>query len=69
MAKLTLLKNGVVGSILAALCCFTPVLAVLLGAVGLVWIVGYLDYLLIPVLLVFVGITFYAIWRLRCAKC
>jgi mercuric ion transport protein len=69
MAKYTLLKAGVVGSILTALCCFTPVLVVLLGAVGLAWVVGYLDYVLIPALLVFVGITFYAIWRVRCAKC
>ena len=30
-----LMKTGIFGSIIAALCCFTPVLVVLLGAVGL----------------------------------
>jgi len=29
-----LLKTGLIGSIIAALCCLTPVLAVLLGALG-----------------------------------
>ena len=30
-----LIATGVVGTVIAALCCFTPVLVVLLGAVGL----------------------------------
>lgn len=30
-----LLTTGVVGTIIAAVCCFTPALVVLLGAVGL----------------------------------
>ena len=29
-----LLKTGVIGSLIAALCCATPVLAVLLGTLG-----------------------------------
>jgi len=36
----TLLKVGVIGTIVAALCCFTPVLVVLFGAVGLVPRIG-----------------------------
>ena len=32
-----LLQIGVVGSVVAALCCFTPVLVVLFGALGLPW--------------------------------
>jgi len=35
MNNAQLLKTGLMGSIIAALCCFTPVLAVLLGVVGL----------------------------------
>ena len=31
------------GSIIAALCCFTPVLVILLGAEGLSYAVGYID--------------------------
>lgn len=58
-----LLRIGIVGSVIAALCCFTPILAVLLGAVGLSAIVGYLDFVLLPALLIFLVITGYALWR------
>ena len=63
MNNRTLLKTGIIGTIIAALCCFTPVLAVLLGVVGLSAWLGWLDYMLIPALLVFVGITIYALRR------
>lgn len=59
----SLLKVGVIGTIIAALCCFTPVLAILFGVVGLSVIVGYLDYVLLPALAVFVLITIYAVIR------
>lgn len=62
MNNRTLLKAGIIGTIIAALCCFTPVLVLLLGVVGLSAWLGWLDYVLIPALLVFVGITIYA-WR------
>lgn len=61
----TLIRVGVVGTVVAALCCFTPVLAVLLGAVGLAALTGYLDYVLIPALVVFLCLTLYAVWRQR----
>ena len=38
-----LLKIGLGGSVVAAVCCFTPLLVVL---VGLSALVGYLDYVL-----------------------
>ena len=50
MHNTQLLKTGLIGSIIAALCCFTPILAVLLGAVGVGWFVGYLDYVVVPVM-------------------
>ena len=59
----SLLKVGVIGTIIAALCCFTPVLVILFGVVGLSAIVGYLDYVLLPALAVFVLITIYAVIR------
>lgn len=59
----TLLKTGIAGSVLAALCCATPILVILLGAVGLSAWVGWLDYVLIPAFVVFVGITIYALRR------
>ncbi len=58
-----LLITSLVGTVVAALCCFTPVLVVLLGAVGLAAIVGYLDYVLLPALAFFVVLTIYAVWR------
>jgi mercuric ion transport protein len=58
-----LLTTGIVGTIIAALCCFTPILVVLLGLVGLSVIVGYLDYVLLPALVFFIGLTIYAVWR------
>lgn len=59
----TLLKVGVIGTIIAALCCFTPVLVVLFGAVGLAAVVGYLDVVLFPALGLFILLTVYALWR------
>ena len=63
MAKDKLLRNGVIGTVVAALCCFTPVLVVLFGAVGLAAVVGYLDYVLYPALGFFILLTAYALWR------
>jgi len=46
-----------------ALCCFTPVLVVLMGVVGLSVLVGWLDYVLMPALIFFIALTVYAVWR------
>ena len=58
-----LLKAGIIGTVIAALCCFTPVLVVLLGVVGLSAVLGWIDYVLFPALGFFVGLTLYAVWR------
>lgn len=58
-----LLTTGLAGTVVAALCCFTPILVILLGAVGLSAIVGYLDVVLLPALGIFVLITLYALWK------
>ncbi len=63
MNQKSLLKTGVVGTVIAALCCFTPVLVILFGAIGLAAVVGYLDFLLLPALAFFVLLTIYALWR------
>lgn len=52
-----LFKLGVIGSVITALCCFTPILVVLLGALGLSTITGYTDYVLLPLLGVFLAIV------------
>ena len=56
-----LLKTGIIGTVIAAICCFTPILVVLLGAIGLASLVGYLDYILLPLLGIFICITLYAL--------
>jgi mercuric ion transport protein len=60
-----LLKTGLAGTLVAAVCCFTPVLALLFGAVGLSAWLGYADYVLWPALAVFLALTAYALARQR----
>ena len=63
MKNSTLLKAGLIGTIISALCCFTPILVVVLGAVGLSSILGWLDYVLLPALVFFVLLLTYALFR------
>lgn len=58
-----LLRIGIIGTIIAAICCFTPVLVILLGAIGLTALIGYLDIVLLPALAIFLVITGYALWK------
>lgn len=67
MSNNRLLKIGIIGTIIAALCCFTPLLVILLGALGLSAMVGYLDVVLLPALGIFIVITLYALWKRRSA--
>ena len=60
-----LLRVGIVGSLVAALCCFTPMLTFLLTAAGAAAVIGYLDDMLLPALAVFGAITLYALERRR----
>ena len=60
-----LLKVGIIGTIGAGLCCFTPILVILLTTVGLSAIIGWLDIVLLPALAVFIAITGYALWKKR----
>ncbi|MBF2017280.1 MAG: mercury resistance system transport protein MerF [Rivularia sp. T60_A2020_040] len=61
----TALIASLTGTVVVALCCFTPILVVLLGAVGLSAIVGYLDYVLLPVLGILVALTLLSYFRYR----
>ena len=64
MSDKGLLTTGIVGSGIAALCCFTPLLVVLLGAVGLSAWLGWIDYVLLPALGLFLCLTIFAVVRL-----
>lgn len=65
MLDRTLLKVGVVGTVIVALCCFTPVLVLLMAVVGLSALTGYLDIVLFPALAFFIALCGYAVWRKR----
>jgi len=62
-----LLGIGMTGTVVAMICCFTPLLVIFLAAVGLSGIVGWLDYVLFPALALFIAITIYALWKRRTA--
>ena len=65
MRDTTLLRTGIVGSAIAAICCFTSVLVIALGAIGLSAWLGWMDYVLIPALMLFLTMTAYGLWRRR----
>ena len=65
MQSKTILKIGIFGTIFAAICCFTPFLVIVLGAVGLSAWLGWLDFILLPGLAVFVLIMIYGFIRHR----
>ncbi len=52
MKNRTLLRTGIVGAVIAAICCFTPALVFLLAAFGIAWAsVAWLEfYVLFPAL-------------------
>ena len=60
-----LLAIGLGGTALTALCCFTPVLVLALGAAGLGAAAVWLDMILLPALGAFILTTGYALWRRR----
>jgi len=63
MQNAKLLKFGVLGTVVLAICCFTPVLVVLFATLGLSALVGVLDLILLPALGIFLAITVYALIR------
>ncbi|MBX6323405.1 MAG: mercury resistance system transport protein MerF [Rhodospirillaceae bacterium] len=70
MKDATILKTGIVGAAIAAICCAPLVLVIALGAVGLSAWVGGLDYVLLPALVLFLGVASYGLWRQsRAAAC
>lgn len=60
-----LLKIGLIGAVVTAVCCFTPVLVILFGAMGLSAAIGYLDFALFPALAIFLILTGVGLWRHR----
>jgi len=65
MGDRKLLGTGIAGTAIAAVCCFTPALVVLLGALGLSAWLAWLDFVLLPALVLFAGLTVFALIRMR----
>jgi len=61
MNRLT--RNGLIGAVITAICCFTPLLVWVLGGIGLVGLVAYLDVVLLPLLAVFIAISAWGYFR------
>lgn len=59
----TMLRIGLVGTVIAAICCFTPVLVVTLTALGLASAIAEVDAFLVPLLGLFTAFTFWAYTR------
>ncbi len=65
MQDRALLKLGLTGTIVTAICLFTPTLAWLLALSGMAGWLAWTDYVLLPLLAVFLGVTAYAVLRAR----
>jgi len=50
MTDRSLITTGAIGAVLAAICCATPLLAVVLGSIGLTASLAKADYVVVPVL-------------------
>lgn len=68
--KSKLLGLGIGGSVFAALCCFTPLLPIVLTGLGLTGLLSvlYNDAVLLPILAGFLILTGVAVWRLKKQK-
>ena len=68
MSQLT--KFSLIGAVIAAVCCFTPLLPIVLTALGLTGLLGiiYNNAVLLPILAGFLILTGYALWRQKQQK-
>ena len=65
MKDKAILRTGIVGTLVAALCCFTPVLVIALGIAGLSAWLGWLDYVLFPAMAIFAAMAAYGFYLRR----
>jgi mercuric ion transport protein len=59
----SLITTGAIGAALAAICCATPLLALVLGGVGLTAWLAHADYVVMPVLFLGVAIVGLGLYR------
>jgi mercuric ion transport protein len=61
----TLITSGAIGGLVAAVCCATPLAAILLGTVGLTAWAAKADHVLIPVLFLCLALVGFGLYRRR----
>jgi len=57
-----MLKTGIAGSLIAAICCFTPLLVLAFAGAGLSGLVGGIDYVVFPVMFASLGVVAQALY-------
>jgi len=67
MTDRSLITTGAIGAILAAICCATPLLAVVLASIGLTAWLAHADYVVIPVLIMGVALAGLGLYRRNAA--
>ena len=65
MRDRTLVTAGAIGAALATICCMTPVLVIMFGAVGLTAWLAKADYVLIPALVLCLALVVLGLYRRR----
>jgi len=65
MEDRTSMRTGAIVAIVAAICCATPLLALLLGTAGLAAWAAKADYVLLPVLGLSVALVIFVVLRRR----
>lgn len=63
----SLIATGGIAAVLAAICCATPILAVLLGSVGLTAWIAKADYVIVAVLVLGVALVGLGLYRRQSA--
>jgi mercuric ion transport protein len=63
MTDRSLITTGAISAALAAICCATPLLAVVLGGIGLSAWLAKADYIVMPVLLLGVALVGLGLYR------
>ena len=63
MNRLT--KYSLIGAVITAICCFTPLLVWILAGLGLTSAIAYLDPVLLPLLGIFIALTLWGFVQSR----
>jgi mercuric ion transport protein len=63
MTDRSLITTGAIGAVLAAICCATPLHAVVLGGIGLTAWLAKADYVVMPVLFLGVVLVGFGLYR------